>query len=509
MKKKFISASFIFMMLFGGQAMAKKNQQPNILMITVDDMGYFAPSCYHSGLAAYQTPNIDRIANNGMMISDYYAQASSTAGRSSLMTGQNPIRTGLTSVRQPGSKVGLQKEDPTLAVLLKDMGYQTALFGKWHLGDRNEYLPTNHGFDVFYGMMYHLNMMEMPEQPEFPKDPEYIGRPRNMVWSEATSEFDPTEDKRWGVVSNQKIKDMGPLTSKKMENIDEIFMQHSIKWLEKASKKDEPFFLWFNPTRMHQMTHVSDRWRGVSGHSEYADGVAQLDWIVGQVLDKLEELGERKNTIILFTADNGVNLSHWPDGGTAGFRGEKGTTWDGGFRVPMLVQWDGHIPAGSYCNGFMTSEDWLPTLMAAVGNENIKEELLHGKVIGDMTYRVHLDGYNQLGMLTDNEESERKEFFYYGENSLNAIRVGQWKIHAAIKDKWLESATKLDGGAIVNIKLDPFERSMDTPGHFLWMKEKSYILPQIVPYLSEFKKSLVAFPPRQKGDGIGISQVMK
>lgn len=293
-----------------------------------------------------------------------------------------------------------------------------------------------------------------------------------------------------------------------MENIDVEFLEHSINWLKKASKDDNPFFLWFNPSRMHQMTHVGSEWRGKSGHSEYADGVLQLDWIIGELLDYLEESGEMDNTIILFTADNGSNLSHWPDGGTAGFRGEKGTTWDGGFRVPMLVQWNGHIPAGSYCKGFMTSEDWLPTLMAAVGNDHIKEDLLKGKQVGDRHYKVHIDGYNQLGMLTNDEPSQRHEFFFYGENQLNAVRVDQWKVHFAVKDSWLESARKMDGGIIVNIKLDPFERSIDTPGHFLWMKEKTYILPQLVPYLKAFKKSFKEFPIRQKGTGIGVSLIM-
>lgn len=504
MKKLIISVAFM-MSLFSVKSHASRKTKPNIVIITVDDMGYFDPSCYHRGLASYKTPNIDRIAKNGMIVSDYYSQASSTAGRSSLITGQYPIRTGLTSVGQPGSNVGLQKEDPSLAVLLKEQGYRTALFGKWHLGDRNEYLPTNHGFDTFYGMMYHLNMMEMIEQPEFPQDPDYVGRPRNMVYCKATDKVSKVVDSRWGAVGAQSIKDMGPLTAKKMETIDEDFMQHSIEWLDESGKSKEPFFLWFNPTRMHQMTHVSSKWRGVSGQSEYADGVAQVDWIIGEVLNKLEEMKVIDNTIILFTSDNGVNLAHWPDAGTAGFRGEKGTTWDGGFRVPMIVQWAGHIPKGSYTDGLMSAEDWLPTIMAAVGEPNIKEELKKGKKIGDNSYRVHIDGYNQLPMLTKGEESARHEFFYYGENNLNAIRVDQWKIHLAVKDEWLKSADKLDGGMIVNIKLDPFERSVDTNGHLLWMKEKTYIIPQLIPYIKDFKKSMMEFTPRQKGAGIGIS----
>ena len=388
--------------------LSAQNDMPNIVMITVDDVGYFDLSCYHRGLAAYQTPNIDRLAAEGMMITDYYAQPSCTPGRAALITGQYPVRTGLTSVGQPGQKIGLQKEDPTLADLLKPLGYNTALFGKWHMGDRNEFLPTAHGFDEFFGMMYHLNLMEMSEQPEFPKNPNFPGRPRNMVHSWATDLVDDTEHPKWGKVGKQRIEEAGPLGSKEMEDIDERFLEHSVNWIDKQSEQENPFFLWFNPTRMHQKTHVSSRWRGMSGHSEYADGLMQLDWIVGQLLDKLESQGLDKNTIVLFTSDNGVNMSHWPDAGTVPFRGEKGTTWEGGYRVPMLVKWPGKISANTYSKEFMTGEDWLPTLMAAVGDTTVKEDLLQGKE----GYKVHLDGYNQLGMLTRDGPSERHELFW-------------------------------------------------------------------------------------------------
>lgn len=447
--------------------------------------------------------NIDRLAKEGMIISDYYAQPSCTPGRAALITGQYPIRTGLTSVGQPGQKIGLQKEDPTLADLLKPLGYKTALFGKWHMGDRNEYLPTVHGFDEFFGMMYHLNMMEMAEQPDFPKNPNFAGRPRNMLKSWATAETDTTNQGRWGIVGKQRIEDAGSLSSKKMEDIDEVYVAEANKWLEKS--KNEPFFLWFNPTRMHQKTHVSEKWRGKSGMSEYADGLMQLDWVIGQLLDKLKELKLDENTIVLFTSNNGTNMSHWPDAGTAAFRGEKGTTWDGGFRVPMLVKWAGKIPAGSYNGGFMTGEDWLPTLMSAVGEKTIKDDLLKGK----NGFKVNLDGYDQLDMLTQNAPSKRHEFFYYAETELTAFRVDQWKVHTAIKNEWLKSPEKIDGGLLVNIKLDPFERSPESQGHFLWMKEKSWVLPVVAPYLMKFQKSLVEFPPRQKGAGIGAASIGK
>lgn len=498
MKKTFIS---LFLTLITLSAFAQK--KPNIVIITTDDVGYFDLSCYHRGLAAYQTPNIDRLANEGMMITDYYAHPSCTPGRAALITGQYPIRTGLTSVGQPGQKLGLQKEDPTLAELLKPMGYKTALFGKWHLGDRNEYLPTVHGFDEFFGMMYHLNMMEMAEQPEFPKNPNFPGKPRNMIRSYSTTTADTTNQPRWGVIGKQRVEDAGPLTKKKMEDIDEVFVAESIKWVEK--NKNEPFLLWFNPTRMHQATHVSDKWRGKSGQSEYADGLMQLDAVVGQLLDKLKELKLDDNTIILFNADNGVNMQHWPDAGTAAFRGEKGTTWDGGFRVPMIVKWAGKIPAGKYSTGFMTSEDWVPTLMAAVGNKTVKEDLLAGKD----GYKVMLDGYDQLDMLTKDAPSKRHEFFYYAENELTAYRVDQWKVHTAIKNDWLKAPEQIPGGLLVNIKLDPFERSPESAGHFTWMKEKSWVVPVFAPYLKAYKESLVKFPPRQVGTGIGAAAMGK
>ena len=497
--KKILASLFLTALCVSAFAQKK----PNIVIITTDDVGYFDLSCYHRGLAAYQTPNIDRLANEGMMITDYYAHPSCTPGRAALITGQYPIRTGLTSVGQPGQKLGLQKEDPTLAELLKPMGYKTALFGKWHLGDRNEYLPTVHGFDEFFGMKYHLNMMEMAEQPEFPKNPNFPGRPRNMLRSWATEKADTTTDRRWGVVGKQRIEDAGPLTKKKMEDIDEVFVAESIKWVEK--NKNEPFFLWFNPTRMHQATHVSDKWRGKSGQSEYSDGLMQLDAVVGKLLDKLKELKLDDNTIILFSADNGVNMSHWPDAGTAAFRGEKGTTWDGGFRVPMIVKWAGKIPAGKYSTGFMTSEDWVPTLMAAVGNKTVKEDLLAGKD----GYKVMLDGYDQLDMLTKDAPSKRHEFFYYAETELTAYRVDQWKVHTAIKNDWLKAAEPIPGGLLVNIKLDPFEHSPESAGHFVWMKEHSWVVPVFAPYLKAFKESLVKFPPRQVGTGIGAAAMGK
>ena len=344
-----------------------------------------------------------------------------------------------------------------------------------------------------------LNMMEMPEEPDFPKDPNFEGRPRNMVHSWATNKFDTTTEGRWGVVGKQKVQDEGPLTIERMGDIDEDFGSEAVKWIEK--NKDENFFLWFNPSRMHQKIHVSKKWLGKSGMSEYADAVMQMDYLAGTIIDKLKELNLDENTILLFTSDNGVNLAHWPEAGTAGFRGEKGTTWDGAFRVPMLIRWPGKIPTGKYTGGLMSSEDWIPTLMNAVGEPNIKTDLLKGK----NGFKVHLDGYNQMDMITKNAATNRHEFFYYSESELNAIRVDQWKMHLATKDSWLAAPTKMDGGLLINIKLDPFERSPGTSGHFDWMTARTWVGPLFSPYIDSFQKSMIAFPPRQKGSGVGAS----
>jgi arylsulfatase len=491
-------------------ALAKDNEsgKPNIVMIMADDLAPYDVSAYHRGLGAVTTTNIDKIAADGLMVSDYYAQPSCTAGRAAFITGQYPIRTGLTSVGQPGSPVGLQKEDPTIAQLLKAQGYATAQFGKSHVGDRNEFLPTVHGFDEFYGFLYHLNMMEMPEQPEFPKDPNFVGRPRNVIHAFATDKDDPTVDRRWGRVGRQTVEDAGPLGAERMKTFDDEVVDRSIAWMQKQVAAKKPFFLWLNPSRMHQKIHVPKDYEGKSGHSAYADALMQLDDLVGKTLAAIDDLGIRDNTIVLFTSDNGVNLSHWPDAGTPAFHGEKGLTWDGGFRVPMLVRWPGHIPAGAWTGEFMTSEDWFPTLMEAAGDPDVKQKLLQGEKVGDETFKVHLDGYDQMDMLTRKGPSKRHAFLFYGDTDLNAVRVDQWKVHIAIKNNWLDAPQKIPGGLLFDIKLDPFELTANAPGHFAWMKEKSWIVPTIAPPLVEFAKSMKEFPPRQKGTGIGAATIM-
>jgi len=484
--------------------------RPNIVVIMVDDMPPMDLSTYHRGLGAVHTPNIDSLASDGMTISDYYAQPSCTAGRAAFITGQYPIRTGLTSVGQPGAKVGLQDGDITLAQLLKDRGYATGHFGKHHLGDRNEYLPTVHGFDEFYGFLYHLNMMEMPEQPEFPKDPAFQGRPRNVIHALATDNDDATVDPRWGRVGKQVITDQGALGAERMKTFDDEVARRSIAWMKDQADAGKPFFLWFTPSRMHQKIHVSKEWEGRSGHTPYSDAVLHLDHLVGEVLKAIDDSGQRNNTIVLFTSDNGVNLAHWPMAGTASFRGEKGLTWDGGFRVPMLVRWPDKIAAGAWTGELMTSEDWVPTLLAAAGDPDVKDRLLEGMTVDGKTFKNHLDGYNQLDMLTrPGGKSHRREFFFFAETHLDAVRVDQWKIHLAIKNTWLGDIEKIPGGLIIDIKLDPYERTPDTGGHLLWMKEKSWLLPLIAPPLKTFAKSMADFPPSQKGTGVGAAAMMQ
>jgi arylsulfatase len=476
---------------------------PNIVMIMVDDVAPMDISAIHQGVGAIATPNIDRIAKEGLMISDFYAQPSCTAGRAAFITGQYPIRTGLTSVGQPGSPIGLSAEDVSLATLLKAQGYNTALFGKSHTGDRNEHLPTVHGFDQFFGILYHLNMMEMFEQPEFPKDPNFVGRPRNVLFTKATDKDDATVDPRFGKVGKQAIEDKGTLGAKRQETFDDEVLAVTTEWLEQAKQDGKPFFLWFAPTAMHQQIHVPPAYQGKSGHGVYSDGLMHLDDIIGKLLNELDDLGLADNTIVLFASDNGANLAHWPMAGSASYRGEKGTTWDGGLRVPMFVRWPGKVEPDIWTGEFMTMEDWLPTLMAAAGEPNIKEKLLAGTKIGGRDYKVHLDGYDQTAMLTGKGKSQRREFFFYGENNLNAVRVDQWKLHLALKNSWLGAREVLDGGMIIDIKLDPFERTPETGGHLLWMKEKSYILPVVMPQMMKFQKSMQEFPPRQAGAGIG------
>jgi len=393
--------------------------KPNILFIWGDDIGQSNISAYTMGLVGYRTPNIDRIADDGMIFTDYYAEQSCTAGRSSFMLGQSVFRTGLSKVGLPGAKEGISEKDPTIAELLKPYGYATGQFGKNHLGDRDEHLPTNHGFDEFLGNLYHLNAEEEPENEDYPDPEEYPNfakkyGPRGVIHSYADG----------------RIEDTGPLTKKRMETIDDETSDAAVEFIKKTVKEGKPFFVWWNGTRMHFRTHVKEELRGISGQDEYADGMVEHDMHVGKLLKLLDDLGVTENTIVMYGTDNGPHKNSWPDAAVSPFRGEKNTNWEGGWRVPALVRWPGHIEAGSVSNEIISGMDWLPTLLAAAGNPNIKEELLKGKTVGDKTFKVHLDGYNFLPYLTGKvDKAPRQEIFYFSDDGdLTALRYNDWKL---------------------------------------------------------------------------------
>jgi arylsulfatase A-like enzyme len=482
-------------------AMAQK-KKPNVLLILADDIGWFDIGVYHRGMMGAATPNIDRIAKEGVMLTDCYAQASCTAGRAAFITGQLPMRTGMTTVGLPGAPQGLQPEDPTLAELLKPEGYMTAQIGKNHLGDRNEFLPTVHGFDEFYGNLYHLNAEEEPEQADYPKDhPAFQAyfKPRGVLDCRATDIDDPTEDPRFGRVGKQTIKDTGPMTRKRMETVENDLLARSLDFIDRAHAADKPFLLWHNTTRMHVWTRLSERWKDKTKFGLYADGMQELDWVVGELLDKLESLGIADNTIVIFTTDNGAEKFSWPDGGTSPFRGEKGLGWEGGFRAPFVMRWPGKIAPGQVRNGIFSLEDVVPTVMAAVGVSDIKEQLLKGHQAGAKYFRVHLDGYNQLPYLTgESEDSERHAFFYYGEHELFALRYQNWKIHFLIKDDWFAGQSmKPTVPRPVNLRVDPFEQHMDAPGYAIYAGEKLWTIMPAGYILKLHAETFREFPPRQ------------
>ncbi|MCP3391081.1 arylsulfatase [Bradyrhizobium sp. CCGB12] len=469
---------------------------PNVLAIMADDIGVFNVSAYHHGLMGGRTPNIDRIA-----------------GRAAFITGQIPMRTGLTAVGLPGAPQGLMFEDPTLADLLKPLGYVTAQIGKNHLGDRNEFLPTVHGFDEFYGNLYHLNAEEEPEQVDYPKnDPAFQQKfgPRGVLDCKATEKEDATVDQRFGRVGKQTIRDSGPLTSKRMETVEDDLLQRSLDFMARARDANKPFFLWHNTTRMHVFTHLSDRWKGKTKYGLYADGMMELDFVVGELLKKLDELGLADNTIVIFTTDNGAEKFSWPDGGTTPFRGEKGLGWEGGFRVPFVMRWPGRIPAGQVLNGIFSLEDVVPTVMAAAGVPDVKEKLLTGYKAGDKSFKVHLDGYNQLPYLSgQSKESARREFFYYGEANLYAIRVDDWKIHFQVKDNWF--AGQLETPTVprpVNLRVDPFEQHMEAPYYPIYAGQKLWTVVPAQAFVNQHLQSFKAFPQRQNPAGFNLGDAV-
>ncbi len=499
------------------QQTAKK---PNIVVIMGDDVGMWNIGAYHQGLMAGRTPNLDRLAKEGMRFTDYYAEASCTAGRAAFVTGELPIRTGMVTVGQAGAKIGLPAEASTIAAVLKDMGYATGQFGKNHLGDLNEFLPTVHGFDEFFGYLYHLDAMEDPAHPAYPQELLKTVGPRNMVHSWATSTDDATVDPRWGKVGKQKIEDAGTLYPKRMETVDDEIQALSFKFIEKAKADGKPFFLWLNPTRMHIVTHLSEKYEKLrnsqNGWSLQEAGMAQLDDIVGDTMKKLKDMGVDDNTIVMFTTDNGTETFTWPDGGNTPFKGQKGTVYEGGFRVPCLLRWPGHVPADSVQNGIFASLDWYPTFVAAAGNPNIKDELLKGKKLGDRTYKNYLDGYNQMDLITGKGLSNRHEIFYFAESTLGAVRIDDFKYRFIDQPNgWIGGSVHVDAPVLTNLRLDPFER-LDFPQngtlngaqmYFTWFQYEFWRFVFVQQQVAKLAMTALEYPPMQKGSSFNLEAV--
>ncbi len=497
--------------------------KPNIIMIMGDDIGMWNIGAYHRGLMAAKTPNIDRLAKEGMMFTDYYAEASCTAGRANFITGELPIRTGLTTVGQAGASLGMPAQAPTIATVLKNMGYATGQFGKNHLGDKNEFLPTLHGFDEFYGYLYHLDAMEDPFHPNYPQELKETIGPRNVLHTWATSVDDPTVEPRWGKVGKQKIVDEGPLPPHpiegiklNMETVDDVILEKAFAFIDKAHKEGKPFFVWLNPTRMHVFTHLSPKYESMrnadNGWTISEAGMAQFDDIVGAVMKHIEELGIADNTIIGVTTDNGAETFTWPDGGISPFAGTKGIATEGGFRVTMIVRWPGHIPAGEVENGLMSGLDWFPTLVAAAGNLNIIEELKEGKTLNGKKYQVHLDGYNQLDMLTKGGESNRNEIWYFTELNLAAARIGDYKyVFITQPGGWFGDKEHLDWPQIVNLRLDPFERAGLNQSLMAanWWAFQFWRYVFVQNEVAKLAKTAEAFPPMQEGASFNLESVKK
>ena len=503
-----------------GTPAAYTQKKPNILVIMGDDIGMWNIGAYHRGLMAGRTPNLDKLAKEGMLFTDYYAEASCTAGRANFITGQLPIRTGMTTVGQAGAKTGLPAEAITIATALKAQGYATGQFGKNHLGDRNEFLPTVHGFDEFFGYLYHLDAMEDPAHPNYPQNLLNVVGPRNMVHSWATDTDDPTEMSRWGKVGKQKIEDAGTLYPKRMETVDDEIRDLALGFMDKAKKDGKPFFVWLNPTRMHIVTHLSPKYQAMrsskNGWSEEEAGMAQLDDDIGLVMKKLDDMGEDENTIVVFTTDNGTEVFTWPDGGTTPFAQSKGTIMEGGFRVPAIVRWPGKVPADTVQNGLMSGLDWFPTFLAAAGNTTITDDLLKGVKVGDRTYKNHLDGYNQMDMITGKGPSKRHEIFYLGESTIGAIRIDDYKFRFIDQpDGWLGEKSHSDVPYITNLRLDPFERQ-GWPGngtkdgaqqYFDWFKFQFWRFVFVQEVVAKELQTFLDYPPMQRGASFNLDAV--
>lgn len=509
-KKKYLIGVMLAGAVFLSSSLIQAASKPNILVIWGDDVGQSNISTYTRGLMGYSTPSIDRIAEEGMTFTDYYGEQSRTAGRSSFIMGQSVFRTGLSKVGLPGAKEGMQEVNPTIAGLLKAQGYATGQFGKNHLGDRDEHLPTNHGFDEFFGNLYHLNAEEEPENEDYPQNPEFRKKfgPRGVIHSTADG----------------KIEDTGPLTKKRMETVDDETSDAAIDFIERQVQADKPFFVWWSGTRMHFRTHVSDENMAKAkeifpGADEYTAGMLEHDADIGKFLDKLDELGIAENTIVFYSTDNGPHMNTWPDAAMTPFRGEKNTNWEGGWRVPAMVRWPGKIEAGTWSNEIMHHMDWLPTFLAAAGVPDIKEQLQQGGVSAiDRTYKVHLDGYNFLPYLTGQEKKgPRDEIFYFSDDGdLTALRFRDWKIifleqrAEATFQAWREPFVPLRAPLIVNLRRDPYERGMITSNTYDdWWLDRAYLLVPAQTYVASFLETFKEFPPSQKAASFSLDQVME
>lgn len=498
-------------LLLLASSIAAAQEKPNILVIWGDDIGQSNISAYTMGVVGYETPNIDRIAEEGMIFTDYYGEQSCTAGRASFIMGQSVFRTGLSKVGLPGADLGMREEEPTIAGLLKAEGYDTGQFGKNHLGDRDEHLPTNHGFDEFLGNLYHLNAEEEPEHPDYPGE---------MVLADGRT-FRETFGPR-GVIhsfADGEIEDTGPLTRLRMETVDDETSAAALDFIERKTSEGTPWFVWWSGTRMHFRTHVKEELRGISGQNEYADGMIEHDRHIGLFLDKLDELGIADNTIVFYSTDNGPHMNSWPDAAMTPFRGEKNTNWEGGWRVPAMVRWPDNIEAGSVNNEIVHHMDWLPTFLAAAGNTTIKEDLLEGGVqaIG-REYNVHLDGYNILPMLTgETDESPREEIFYFTDDGdLSAVRWNDWKLvfleqrETGTLALWANPFTELRLPLIFNLRRDPYERAQLTSNtYYDWMLDHAFLLVPAQRYVGNFLATFQEFPPRQEASSFSLDQVME
>jgi arylsulfatase A-like enzyme len=497
---------------------AQKAKKPNILFIMADDIGWFNPSCYHQGVMGYETPNIDRIAKEGARFTDFYGQQSCTAGRAAFITGQSPIRTGLTKVGVPGATLGLSFEDPSVGQFMKSFGYATGQFGKNHLGDRNEHLPTVHGFDEFFGNLYHLNAEEEPYYPNYPKDPKFREQfgPRGVLKCKATDKDDATVDPHFGKVGKQTIENTGPLPPKRMETVDEEFLASALDFIDRKAKEDAPWFCYFNPTRMHIWTHLKPSSVGKTGLGLYPDGMVELDGYVGQLLKKLDDLKVADNTIVVFTTDNGAEVMSWPDGGTTPFRGEKDTNWEGGWRVPCLMRWPGVIEPGRVINEIGSLQDFIPTFAAANGEPELVEKVKKGYEMGDKTYKVHLDGYNLMPFLSGKEKKSPREGFIYwsDDGDCMAIRVDRFKAVFAEQraeglDVWREPLVGLRVPKIFDLRADPFERGEEGMDYSRWMLQQAPLMYLIQPLLAKWISSFKDFPPRARSASFGIDQIVE